>query len=161
MDHPLNAVRAYEASTWSKDEHFAKIIDYVSTKLLDDTADIKQFLPEVPMREGSKFYVGKNASEAESLLTEVGFTNIQVVKSTQRGLLFKSGQVLSVAVNGKNNFNMGEWYPLDSEITIEYYDSESIEDKGTDYLGQLKVPESSKKLIGKLYKDMSNLFDKY
>lgn len=51
-----------------------------------------------------------------------GFTNIQIDK--QKDLNFfsnKDGNVISVSINGDNDFSEGEWFPKDSIVKITYH----------------------------------------
>lgn len=151
MDHPLNAVRAYECSKWAKTERFTKIANFINS--CTDCGDnaLTTYLQEIPMPEASKHYVGKNAIEIQQLFEELGFTNVKTVKITTKGMMVKDGQVLNIRINGKDGFNMCEWFSVDAEIVIEYYEPETEEEIAAAHPGQLRVPNSSKYYLGRIY----------
>ena len=150
-DHPLNAVRAYECSEWAKTERFTKITKFVDS--CTDCGDIAltAYLQEVPMPEASKHYVGKNIAEVQTIMQDLGFVNVKTAKITQKGMMVKNGQVLNIRINGKDGFNMCDWYPIDSDIVIEYYEPETEEEIAAAHPGQIRVPNSSKYYLGRVY----------
>ena len=76
------------------------------------------YLQEIPMPEGSKCYVGKNVTDIQPSFQKLGFTNVKITKITQKGLTVKDGQVLNIRINGRDGFDMCEWYPVNSDIVI-------------------------------------------
>lgn len=154
MDHPLNAVRAYECSEWAKTETFAKITKYISNR--NDCGDnaLAAYLQEIPMPEPSKYYVGKNLVEVQEAIMQLGFNNVRTAKITQKGLMVKDGQVLNIRINGSDGFNMCEWYPINSEIIIEYYEPETEDEIAAAHPGQLRTPNSSKYYLGRVYTEV-------
>lgn len=155
--HPLVAVRAYECNKWSNDNVFNKIQQYL--KLQNNTNNnitALEYIGELPMEYSSKYYIGKNYIDVEDLLFEYGFNNVTCIKTTEKSLLTKKGQVVSIYINGRDGFEMSEWYPYDSEIRIIYYDVETEEEIAAAHPGQLRVPSSSKKFIGKNYEIVIN-----
>ena len=86
------------------------------------------YLQEIPMPEGSKCYVGKNVTDIQPSFQKLGFTNMKITKITQKGLTVKDGQVLNIRINGRDGFDMCEWYPVNSDIVIEYYEPQTEEE---------------------------------
>ena len=154
-DHPLTAVRAYECREWSKTETFKKIIRYNLSD--DDMLPDNDSLPrEIPMDEPSKYYVGKNYEEVMDLLIDAGFTSIETVRSTDKGLFTKSGQTLSIRIDGDDSFDKGAWYPEDADIKLIYYEAETPDEIAASHEGMIQVPDSSKHYIGRLYKEVKD-----
>lgn len=154
MDHPLNAVRAYECSEWAKTERFGKIVGFISSSACPNDSDLTTYLQEIPMPEASKYYIGKAVDDVQAAISELGYTNVKTAKITQKGLLVKDGQVLNIRINGSDGFNMCEWYPVDSDIVIEYYEPETEEEIAAAHPGQLRVPNSSKYYLGRVYTEV-------
>lgn len=152
--HPLNAVRAYECSEWSKTERYTKLAQFVNMGADRGDKILSTYLQEIPMPEASKKYVGENVADVQTMLQELGFTNVNVVKITQKGMTTKDGQVLNIRMNDHDGFDMCEWYPTDSEIAIEYYEPETEEEKAAAHPGQRRVPNSSKYYLGKTYSEV-------
>lgn len=153
--HPLNAVRAYECNEWAKTNTFAKISEYL-THTLAGTTDkaIGEYLGELPMEYSSRYFVGRNYQEMAEYLSAYGFTNISLIKDTNKGLMVKDGQIISIIVNKQDKFDRGAWLPADSQIVITYYEAETLEEVAAAHPGQLRVPESSKRCVGKNYQDV-------
>ena len=160
MDHPLNAVRAYECSEWAKTERFTKITNFING--CTDCGDnaLTAYLQEIPMPEPAKHYIGKNVVETQKAIMQLGFNNVRTVKITQKGLMVKDGQVLNIRINGSDGFNMCEWYPVESEIIIEYYEPETEEEIAAAHPGQLRTPNSSKYYIGRVYTEVVEELEK-
>ena len=160
QNHPLNAVRAYECSEWSKNERFGKMAAYLNTVSGRESGNISAYLHEAPMPESSKYYVGNNVTDVQVSLQELGFTEIKTTKTTQKGVMVKDGQVLNIRVNGKDGFAMSEWFPIDSHISIEFYEPETEEEVSAAHPGQLRVPDASKRYIGRTYQEVVNELQK-
>ena len=154
MDHPLNAVRAYECAEWAKTERFDKITSFLNNVDEHKASDISAYLREIPMAESSKYYIGKNVTDVSSIFRDFGFTNINVAKTTQKGLMVKNGQVLNIRINGKDGFDMCDWYDIDSEIFIDFYEPETDEEIAAAHPGQLRVSDSSKHYLGRIYQEV-------
>lgn len=153
-DHPLNAVRAYECSEWAKTEHFRRIVNFVENCSDLQGNSLTKYLQEIPMPEASKYYLGKNVEEVKNSIQELGFTDVNTVKMTKKKLMAKNGQVLNIRINDIDGFDMCEWYPINSKIVIEYFEAETDEEVAAAHPGQLRVPNSSKYYLGKVYSDV-------
>lgn len=154
IDHPLNAVRAKECHEWAATDRFSAMKDYMHFEGNCEEQTISSFLRELPMIESSKAYIGKNAEEVMTQIQESGFENVELVKVTQRSLMVKPGQVISITINGQDGFNKYEWYPVDATITIEFYEAETEAEVSAAHPGQRRIPDSSKKLLNRVYSDV-------
>jgi len=151
IDHPLNAVRAYECNEWQNSENFIEIVNY----LKEDNARINEgIVSKLPLTENSKYYIGMNYSDVKSMLQELGFTKIEMVRVTEKGKLTKEGQVVSISINGENDFKVGSWFCSDAKIIITYYEAETEEEIIASHVGQIRVPDSSKRYIGRKYQQV-------
>lgn len=154
IDHPLNAVRAKECYEWAATGRFAAMREYMHYDENCENQNISNFLRELPMVESSKAYIGKNAEEIMRQIQEIGFENVEMVKVTQKSLMVKPGQVISITINGQDGFNKYEWYPADALITIEFYEAETAEEVAAAHPGQRRTPDSSKKYLNRVYSDV-------
>lgn len=111
---------------------------------------------ELPMLESSKFYMGKNYLEAQKMLQEEGFTSVQTVKTREKGLMTKEGQVVGVKIDEKNGFNKDEWYSENAKITLIYYETETAEEAALAHAGKIQTPEASRKYCGRNYHEVLN-----
>lgn len=150
-DHPLNAVRAYECNNWGNTETFKKINSYLSN---EQTSDMLSFMGEVPMDQSHKEYLGKNYNDIKNMFEELGFTNVSTRKITEKSIFTKEGQVTNIIINNKEGFNKLEWIPTNSNVVIEYYEQETEEEILAAHPGQLRISNSSRKFIGKLYTEV-------
>ena len=158
--HPLNAVRALECLEWSESERFKKMVSYINSNNQNDDVSISAYLKEIPMPEPVNYYVGRNLCEVLCEIQKLGFKNITTRKVTQKGLFVKQGQVVNIRIDAKDGFEMCDWYAVDSEIVIEYYEQETADEVAAAHPNQLRVPNSSKNYIGKQYVDVINEFQK-
>lgn len=70
-DHPLTALRAYECNEWSDTEQFKKIQLYLNENHFVN--DFSLASREIPVRESSKFYIGKDYNEVKSAFESDGY----------------------------------------------------------------------------------------
>ena len=143
IQHPLNAVRAYELRQWTGSPQFQRLSSYVEA--MHTGASQPQHLP---MPLSAKDFVGKNYLQAEQQLRAAGFTNVALFKKTEKGLLTKPGQILRITANGDDSFEKGAWFPADTAIQILYYDAPTPEEIAAAHPGQIKVPDGAKKYVG-------------
>lgn len=155
MDHPLNAVRAYECAQWAKNPRYEKLVAFARSGSGSGDSALTACLQEIPMPEASRHYVGKPREEVQSALSALGFTHIRSVKLTQKGLMVREGQVLNIRINGKDGFAMCEWYPVASDIVLEYYGPETPEEIAAAHPGQLRVPNSSRYYLGRAFEEVA------
>lgn len=151
--HPLVAVRAYECNEWVKSEQYTKTVRYLAgdqTVLNDLDLDIR----EIPMMESSKFYLGKNYNDVRDSFIDMGFSNIETIKTTEKGLLTKSEQTMKLWINEDENFDKGAWYLEDATVVIMYYEPETPEEMAAAHEGKIQMPDASKKYIGRNYQEV-------
>ena len=158
-DHPMNAVRAYECVQWSLNQRFRKICLYLDQAQPSEETALSVYLQEIPMTESSKQYIGKDYEEVVGLLRDEGFQNISISKITQKGIMTKDGQVVNIRMNGRDGFDAYEWYPINAQIIVEYYEHETEAEVAAAHPGQLRVPEASKRCLGKPYTDVAAVFE--
>lgn len=151
VDHPLNAVRAYECKQWSESEQYKHILGYMAN---NEEAPVVG--KDLPMPESSKFYMGKNYLDAQKLLQDAGFTSVQTVKTREKGLMTKEGQVVSIKIDDKNGFNKDEWYSENAEIVLIYYAPETVEEAALAHAGKIQTPDASKKYCGRNYREVAS-----
>lgn len=149
VDHPFNAVRAYEAKEWVESENFAKLVTYIERINEDFEAE-----RNIPFCEASNYYVGKNYLEVQLDLHGQGFSNIELVRQTEKNLLLKEGQVTKITTDNYEEFKIGDWYTSERKIILTYYQTLSDDEIIAMHPNELRVPEASKKYIGRNYKQV-------
>lgn len=151
--HPLNAVRAYEINEWSQIDRFSKIVKYVDS----DKENIKDYIDELPITFSSKNLTGSNYKEIVKELNQIGFNNIVLNKVIEKGILQREGQILKISIASKESFSDDEWFKIDSEIIITYYEAETEEELLAKHPKELRIPLSSEQFIGKNVNDVETL----
>lgn len=68
-------------------------------------------------------YQGSNYKEVVSELKDAGFTNVDVdpIEDLIAGFLTKDGEVESVSVDGKTDYDSGDLYPTDIKVVVTYH----------------------------------------
>ena len=144
-DHPLNAVRAYEAREWAQSERFKNIQDYLH-------APVGEIDNKLPVMLTIKKYLGKNIADVQATLLGMGFKNIQLKRETECVHKAKNGTVLSISVNG-DEVCKDDFYKCDSEITIAYFEAKTDEEIALEHPGEIKIEHAAKEFTGKNYLD--------
>ena len=116
--HPLSAVRAYQCDGWQKTSDFQKIQEY-----------LKGSKRELPLLQNAKSYIGRNIVDVLEELRSIGFTNIDLIRKSDKALMTKPGQILHIMLNGYEKFQGETWYPSDCQIVIIYYAPETVIEK--------------------------------
>lgn len=142
--HPLNAVRAYECDKWAKTEQFQSIKAYAER----GEGAIDGVL-KVPVHEPAKYYIGKNVNEVTKLLQEAGFTNIQLHRVYEKGILTQENDVTGITIDGQDDFKARQWYACNAEIVVQYCKTKSEAEIAAEHPGECKVPESAKRYVGR------------
>lgn len=150
-DHPLNAVRAYECNEWAKTQQFEQIRAYLEQGDSADNGKLK-----IPMLESAKHYIGLGVDEAKEQIIKAGFISIELERVFEKGKLTKEGQVVSISIDGQEDFKAGDWYARNSKILIRYYKPKTEEEVAIEHSGQIRVPDSAKKYIGREYGQVVN-----
>ncbi|MCR5776267.1 MAG: M48 family metallopeptidase [Lachnospiraceae bacterium] len=146
IDHPLNAVRAYEGREWSNSERFNNIMDYLNSS--SDVASLK-----LPVQLNPKKLIGKGAEDVQTKLMGLGFSNISMVRTTEETGKKKSGEVIKLSINGSDELKE-DFYKRDSEIIVTYYENKTVEEISNEHLGQILIKENSKYFVGKDYSEI-------
>lgn len=155
--HPLNAVRAFECNEWQSSDTFAKIITYLgSNHTAPGTLLQEGNTAELPMTESVKFYLGKNYAEVQLQLQSMGFTNFELNRVMEKVKSAKEGQVISISIAEKEDFARGDWFSANAPIIITYYEPATEEEIASAHPGEIKIPDSSKRYIGRYYQQVAN-----
>lgn len=152
--HPLNAVRAYECTEWTKTDDFANIRAYVSS----ETGSTPAAPERIPLQFDSRELVGMNCHEACTRMYGAGFRNIRRVRDTDGGLLTSPFAVMSVSIDGSLKAAKGEWFPPDAPVILTYYQPLSDEEQAAAHPGQCRPPESSILCLGKNARELRRRF---
>ena len=123
IDHPLNAVRAYECREWCKSGQYAQAAYAMQRHLAGADAGASA-APMVTMPQPGSFFLGREINSTVSFLQTLGFTRVYPVKHAQPGLNLAEGQVMKIALQGRETFDAGEQFAADTEIYVEYYSSD-------------------------------------
>ncbi|MBR6897455.1 MAG: M48 family metallopeptidase [Lachnospiraceae bacterium] len=93
-DHPLNAVRAYEAREWANGERFSQILEYLNTpnaggsvNWFKEKAYLKMALEhpaEIMIGHDAKYFAGKNYLDVFGDLRAMGYSNVNVVENPRQ-----------------------------------------------------------------------------
>lgn len=150
VDHPLNAVRAYECNEWYKTENFSKITGYLNNKGMAEGYNLPK---DLPLAESSKYYTGQNYEDVQLQLQKIGFTNIELIRVTENRMA-KNGQVLNVTNSEQREFKIGDWYPAEGKIIITYYKPLTEEEQAALNPGKIRVPDSARRYIGRNYQQV-------
>lgn len=145
-NHPINAVRAYEAREWEKCERFCNILDYLNSD--GDSEEMK-----LPVELAPKKYVGKVVEDVETKLLGMGFVNIKKIRKTESTHKVKSGSVLTVSINDDEECKE-DWYKKDSQIVLEYYEPKTEEEIALEHPGEIKMESNYKSFLGRNYEEV-------
>jgi Zn-dependent protease with chaperone function len=138
LDHPLNAVRAYEGNEWAKTDRYKIILEYINSS----SADAEKILPtEVSIKK----MIGKSLEEVQEDFLNKGFLNVETQRNTEAAKA-KEGKVLSVTINGSTEDG---WYKLNDEVLIEYFEGKTEEELALEHPDEIKIGENGKYFIGK------------
>ena len=98
---------------------------YVLLKYLPDRDKVAKLIAEggVYLPEEISSYVGKNCDTVQKLLTEEGFTNIQLVNlnDVKLGLFVKRGVITDISIGGKQRGTGERYYRPEVPIVITHH----------------------------------------
>ena len=149
--HPLNAVRAYEASAWASSEQFAKAKAYYESY----RSGIKPVETALPGNE--KYFLNRNYQDVVKELEDLGL-EVSLVRSKERNILMKEGSVLAVMIDGSRKYADNDWIRTDAKVEVQYYLPLSDEEVALMHPGEVKVPQSHTYYIGRNYKEVEKDF---
>lgn len=138
IDHPLNAVRAFDIREWSNTERYRNIQDYLSNP--DDPNN------KLPIKLNPSNVIGKDTEKAVSYLQSDGFTNITSERETSTNLKVKPDTVTSLEVNGKQ-ISETDWFKFDSTIRIRYYEPKTDEEIKLEHPGEINLINGTKPFV--------------
>lgn len=146
MNHPLNAVRAYECNEWTNTNNFRRIVDYLNEG--ESGSGHKM----VPMNKYANEYIKQDADATASELRSAGFTNVTIIRSTEVKSGYPINGVVSLSANGKTDIRQGDWLPADVQWQILSYQPLSAEEERAAHPGQACLPYSSVGYNGRDYR---------
>lgn len=150
-DHPLNAVRAYEAREWEKSERFKNIQAYLNST--EEDRDLA-----LPVQLNPKKLIGKKYEDVQTKLMSLGFSNITMNRTTENPGKEKSGNVYTVSINGIEELKE-EYYKKDSDIQIAYYEDKTSDEIAAEHPGEIQAMEGYKFFQGKATDVVTHMLD--
>ncbi len=145
--HPLNAVRAYEASAWASSEQFRKAVNYCEAYQRGENSF------EMPLLYNEKHYLNRSYQEVLRELEEQGL-QASLTRSMEKNGPFKEGGVVSVSIDGSRDYKEDDWVRTDAKVEVVYYQPLTNEEIAREHPGQLCMPENYIYYIGKDYKEV-------
>lgn len=142
-DHPLNAVRAYEAREWSCGERFNTILDYMR-----DPIETK-----LPVKLDPHKMIGKNIEEVKQNLKDLGYENVSIERKTASEKRVKPESVIDIIINDEKNCE-DDYYKRNSNIKLEFFRPKTDEEISQEHPNEIKMINSSKTLLGRNYIDV-------
>ena len=150
-DHPLNAVRAYEAREWEKTERFRNIQTYINSSAEDRESNL-------PVQLNGTKCIGKKYEDVQAKLMSLGFSNITMVRTSENPGKIKSGNVYSISINGNEEAGE-EFYMRDSDIKVSYFEEKTEDEIALEHVGEIRPMESFKYYQGKKTEDVVRMFE--
>lgn len=133
-----NAIRVYEGREWEQTERYKSIFEYVSSE--PSEAESK-----LPVEIFLKKMVGKNVTDIEAKLLEMGFTNIKTKRNTE-AIKIKEGNIISITINESAEDG---WYKRTDEVLIEYFEAKTDEKIALEHPGEIRIGENQKYFLEK------------
>ena len=146
MNHPLNAVRAYECNEWCKTENFKRIAAYLDEE--ESGAEHKY----IPTKAAAGWFLKKEVHMAENELRSWGFTNITVQRSAEVRSGAQVNAVTGVTAGGVTAIKKGEWLAVDIPWVLTVYQPLSADEVRAAHPGQACVPYSGIGYVGRDYR---------
>lgn len=146
IDHPLNAVRAYDCREWGNSEQFSKICSYL------DHRNESNWI--IPMVKSAKEFVGEKYEITIGTLHDIGFTNVVSKRTIESTKNVEEHGVCAVSIDGINDFEKNSWFSADSTVEVQYFEAETMEEKIAAHNGFRMIPDSSKKYVGRHYTEV-------
>ena len=141
-DHPLSALRAYEAREWCKSESYRRSKEYF------DACRAGLEPREFPLETDEKNLIGKEVSEVKEMISKMGFSDIEVVRNGEKNLFGKNNAVTKVTI-GDRTFSEGEWAMKGEKVVLTYYLPYTDEEIMAMHPHEVKMPYSSAYYTGK------------
>ncbi len=145
--HPMNALRASEAISWSKSDNFIKSKQYFD-------AYKNNLVPnEIPITFIEKDFINKNYLDVCKKLEDLGF-EVKLDRITDINSSYKHDLVTNVMINGSNKYEEGDWIDLNSEVIVSYYKPYSEREIEDMHPGEVRIPNNASYYVGKDYKEV-------
>lgn len=141
--HPLIVLRAYECSEWVKCDSFANIIELSNCKAITPDSSIL-----LPIIKSSKKYIGEHYESVTNDFMQTGFSNISVTRVTESNKPTTAGKIISLTVDGNDNFEKQFWTPANSKIEITYFDEKTEEELRIEHPNEIRVINDYKHYTG-------------
>lgn len=146
MNHPLNAVRAYECNEWTNTNNFRRIAEYLNEE--EYGAPHKH----APVNRAASDCIKQDATAIAAELRASGFTNVTVSRSTEERAGYPINGVVSMTANGKTDIRLGDWLPTDVQWQIVSYQPLSAAEEQAAHPGEACLPYSSVGYNGRDYR---------
>ena len=140
-DHPLNAVRAYEAREWEKTERFKNIEAYLNSS--DEDKDLN-----LPVLLNPKKLMGKNYEDVQAQLMGLGFIDISMNRTTENPGNEKTERVFLLTIDGEKELKE-DYYKKDANIEVFYFEEKTEEEIAAEHPGEITTLEGAKYFQGK------------
>ena len=90
----------------------------------------------------------------QGIMKDAGFINVELepIYDLTLGILTKEGAVETVSIGGNSEFYASSEFRYDETVRIAYHAKKS--DEKNDHTGEVKVPSSAKKYVGRNYEDV-------
>ncbi len=143
--HPMNAVRAYECKNWTNTYQYRYAVQF-----LQEESD-KNSHERIPMTKSAKDYVQKDYNEVLNELRGMGFTNMYLIRMTEKTKNCSEGKVTEVTIGGKTDYTVGTWVEHDEKIVIYYYQPRTYVEVKAAHPDEPVAPADSTAFIGRNY----------
>lgn len=147
QNHPLTAVRAYEADAWGHSEFVTALMTYLS--------ETKHGIAHqtIPVPGSAASFPGRNAAEVQQELSAAGFTNIQAERVTEAEDR-SPGEITALSIAGDASFKELSWFPADSAVVYSFYEPLSEEEQQQLHPNEIRIPQSTDSYIGRPWKEV-------
>ena len=151
--HPINAVRAYECKKWEQSEDFIKSKQFFEAYNKDEAP--KNF----PINFSEKHFLNRSVEEVEKELLDLGFYDIELIRSSDKSLFTKENVVTNVDINGSDGYKEGDWISVDANVEVKYYKPFTDEEIAAMHPDEVRMPNSLKHYVGKPYKEVEDALE--
>ena len=117
---------------------------------------------QIKLSLSSKELEGENYQEVVKVLTEMGFSNVQIkaLEDLSRDVFRQDGEVKTISINGETKFSSGSIVDANGEVIVSYHSLKPVSTPAPTAVPtetQISVMLSSKELSGKNYSDVLNI----
>lgn len=148
--HPMNAIRAFEASKWVHTDNFIKSKKYFESYKSGSMPS------EIPLPFDEKELVNKNYEDVLKRLEDLGL-KVETERVTDRSILYKEDMTVQVLINGEDSFKQGDWVDIFCDVIVRYYKPYSEKEIEDMHPGEVRLPNNASYYVGRDYKDVDRL----